>query len=70
MKVPKYVEDIIWARCHAAERYIVYCCKLSEFLHKHNIEIEDYDDVVGCETLCNPRDSASRVLSAIRAKEK
>lgn len=70
MKVPKYVEDIIWARCHAAERYIDNCCKLGEFLHKHNIEIEDYDDAVGCETLANPRDSAIRVLLAISEKEK
>ena len=70
MKVPKYVEDIIWARCHAAERYIEKCVELNKFLHKYDIEIEDYDDSVGCETLANPHDSAIRVLKAIRVKEK
>ena len=70
MKVPKYVEDIIWARCHTAERYIEKCAELNEFLHKYDIEIEDYDDATGCETLANPRDSAIRVLEAIRVKKK
>lgn len=70
MKVPKYVEDIIWARCRAAERYIDNCVKLNKFLQKHDIEIKSYDDATGCETLSNPYDSAMRVLESIRAKEK
>lgn len=70
MKVLKYVEDIILSRCKAAERYIVYCDELAKFLRKHDIEIMDYDDTSGCESLINPRDSANRILEAIREKEK
>lgn len=69
MKIPKYIEALCYRRAKLAEDLNSVDIKLSEWLEKNNIPVEECDYRSGCEMYVNPDASAQRVLKAIQNKE-
>lgn len=69
MKIPKYIEKLCYRRAKLAEDLNSADIKLSEWLEKNNIPIEECDYRSGCEMYCNPWAAKLRILDAIRNKE-
>ena len=70
MKIPKYVDELIFKRMKYAANLMHICYELDKWLDKNEIECESYDTHTGVEIYCNPVDSARRVRKAILAKER
>lgn len=72
MKCPKYVKNALQRRAKYASEFLRCDQIVVEFLEKHNMldEVENYDILTGCESLCNPDASSARVLEVIENKEK
>lgn len=68
MKCPKYIKDALFKRARLAALFTIHDMTIYEFLEKHDIEVESYDILGGCEAYVNPFDSAKRILAAIEAK--
>lgn len=68
MKIPKYIEALIEKRKKLASELISTDWKLSEWLEKNGVDIEEYDTRGGCEMYVNPCASASRIKQAIENK--
>lgn len=69
MKIPKHIEKLCMRRAKLAEDLNSVDFKLSNWLEKHNIPVEEYDCRSGVEMYANPWASADRVLKAIADKE-
>ena len=68
MDIPKYIEKLIEKRAGLAELLNCADCKLSEWLEKNGVEVEEYDIRSGCEMYVNPWDSADRIKKTIKNK--
>lgn len=68
MKIPKYIEALIKKRKKLASELISTDWKLSEWLEKNGVDVEEYDTRGGCEMYVNPRMSADRIIQAIENK--
>ncbi len=66
MEVPKYIEKIITRRAELAMDLNSADHKLSKWLEKNDIEVEECDISGGCELYVNPYDAAERIREAIR----
>lgn len=65
MIVPFEIEQALLKRAEAALEFTVADCAIVKFLDEHNIKVEEYDILMGCESLINPTDSANRIWHAI-----
>lgn len=65
MKCPTYIKDLCYRRAKAASRFIDYDYKIYEWLEDHNIQVEDFDILTGCESIVNPYASSERIIKAI-----
>lgn len=65
MKCPKYIKDLCYRRANAAGKFIGYDYKIYEWLEEHNIEVNSYDILTGCESIVNPYSSSDRIIKAI-----
>lgn len=68
MKIPKYIEKLIEKRAGLAVLLNHEDSKLTDWLEKNGVEVEEYDVYGGCEMYANPRSSADRIKQAIRNK--
>lgn len=68
MKIPKYIEVLIEKREKLAAELISTDWKLSEWLEKNGVDVEECDTRGGCEMYVNPWDSAARIKRAIENK--
>lgn len=68
MKIPKYIETLIYKRMKLAEtlNYVDY--KLSKWLDEHEIPVDSSDYKTGVEMYANPCESAERIKQAIEEK--
>ena len=69
MKCPNYIRDLCYKRAKAASRFIDYDYKIYEWLEDHNVEVEDFDILTGCESIVNPYASSDRIIKAIEDYE-
>lgn len=65
MNCPKYIKDLCCKRANAAAKFADYDYKIYEWLEEHNIQVEDFDILTGCESLVNPYASSDRIIKAI-----
>lgn len=65
MKCPKYIEKLINHRASLASQLNEADYRLSCWIEKNGIEVEEYDIRGGCEMYANPWDSAKRIKQAI-----
>ena len=65
MKCPKYIKDLCYRRAKAASKFIDYDYKIYEWLEDHNVQVEDFDILTGCESIVNPYASSDRIIKAI-----
>lgn len=70
MKMPKYIDKLINTRANLASQLNYADYRLSEWLEKNNVKVEEYDVFGGCEMYANPWDSAARVRQAIKDNQK
>lgn len=68
MEAPKYIKNLIDRRSELAVLLNHVDLKLSEWLEKNNIDVEEYDIRGGCEMYVNPWSSADRIKQAIKNK--
>ncbi len=68
MEIPKYIDKLIEKRAELAVLLNHADHKLSEWLKKNGVEVEEYDIYGGCEMYVNPRSSADRIRQSIRDK--
>lgn len=68
MNIPKYIEKLIEKRAGLAILLNHTDYKLSEWLEKNGVEVEEYDICGGCEMYVNPWSSADRIKQAIKNK--
>lgn len=68
MKIPKYIEVLIEKREKLAAELISTDWKLSEWLEKNEVDVEECDTRGGCEMYVNPFASAIRIKQAIENK--
>ena len=61
MQIPKYIEKALECRINAAEKFNDADIVISDFIEKHNIEVETYDYHGGVDSIVNPDDSAERI---------
>lgn len=66
MKIPKYIEKLIYRRERLAVELNSADLALSAWLEKNNIKVEEYDIRGGVEMIVNPYSSAQRIMKAIR----
>lgn len=69
MKCPNYIRDLCYKRAKAASRFIDYDYKIYEWLEDHNVQVEDFDILTGCESIVNPYASSDRIIKAIEDYE-
>lgn len=65
MKIPKYIEQALKRREKAAWALLSADYIITDYITKHNIEVEAYDYATGVEMYANPTASADRVRQAI-----
>lgn len=65
MKIPKYIEQALKRREKAAWTLMSADYIITNYIEKHNIEVEPYDYATGVEMYANPKSSADRVRKAI-----
>ena len=65
MKCPKYIKDLCYRRAKAASKFIDYDYKIYEWLEDHNVQVEDFDILTGCESIVNPYASSDSIIKAI-----
>lgn len=65
MKCPKYIKDLCYKRAKAASKFIDYDYKIYEWLEEHDVQVEDFDILTGCESIVNPYASSERIIKAI-----
>lgn len=68
MRVPKYIEKIIFNRALYASKILTLDRALTDWLKKNDIEVETYDNLGGCEMYANPFSSSERIKKAIERK--
>lgn len=68
MKIPKYIEKLLDRRAKLAADLNSVDVKITEYICKHEIEVEIYDYASGVEMYANPYASVERVKEAIRNK--
>lgn len=69
MKCPKYIKDLCYKRAIVAAKFTSYDYKIYQWLEEHNIQVEDYDILTGCESIVNPFLSSERIIKAIEETE-
>lgn len=69
MKLPKYIDKLLYRRAILARFLLEIDWTITEFLHRNNIEADTADYCGGVEIYVNPEDSAERVRQAIINKE-
>ena len=69
MKCPKYIKDLCYKRAHAAAKFVNYDYKIYRWLEEHDIQVEDWDILTGCESIVNPFSSSERIIKAIEETE-
>ena len=69
MKCPNYIRDLCYKRAKAASKFIDYDYKIYEWLEDHNVQVEDFDILTGCESIVNPYASSDRIIKAIEDYE-
>lgn len=65
MKIPLYIEQALKRREKAALALMSADYIITDYIDKHNIEVETYDYATGVEMYSNPTASADRVRQAI-----
>lgn len=70
MRIPKYIDEALRKRANAAFRFLQYDVVVSEFIEKHNIDVNSEDYGGGVESITNPYGSEKAVREAILAHEK
>lgn len=65
MKIPLYIEQALKRREKAALALMSADYIITDYIDKHNIEVETYDYATGVEMYANPKESADRVRQAI-----
>lgn len=68
MKVPKYIDKILYQRAKAATKFSVCDSKIVEWLNKNNIEVSPDDILTGAVSLCEPWGSIRHIRECIEAK--
>lgn len=68
MRVPKYIERALERRARAAEVWNHNDLIVSEFIDKHDIDIDSCHYHGGVEAIVNPWASFSNVMDAIKSK--
>lgn len=69
MRIPKYIDEALRKRANAAFRFLQHDVVVSEFIEKHNIDINFEDYGGGVESITNPYESENAVREAILAHE-
>lgn len=69
MKCPKYIKTALLKRASYASKFTMMDVIISEWVDKHQIQVEEYDIYGGCESIVNPYSSIRRILEAIEEKE-
>lgn len=65
MEIPKYIEKWLERRAKLASQLEMLDFDISDWLDKHNIEVESEDYRGGVELYVNPYDSIERIKAAI-----
>ncbi|MBQ3566796.1 MAG: hypothetical protein IJA12_06425 [Oscillospiraceae bacterium] len=65
MKIPLYIEQALKRREKAAWALLSADYIITDYITKHNIEVETYDYATGVEMYANPTASVNRVRQAI-----
>lgn len=68
MKIPKYIYSLILLRASLAERLFQVDNKLSTWIDKNGIEVDECDYRTGVEMYANPYGSAKRIIESIKNK--
>lgn len=68
MKIPKYIDKLLDRRARLASDLMDVDLRITKFIEKNGIEVEDYDYCTGVEMYANPYSSADRVRKAILQK--
>lgn len=69
MRIPKYIDEALRKRANAAFRFLQHDVVVSEFIEKHNIDVNFEDYGGGVESILNPYESENVVREAILAHE-
>jgi hypothetical protein len=69
MKIPKRIENLIDKRTKLAQDLNSVDLELTNWIDKHNVEVESYDYCSGCEMYANPSASGERIKQAILKTE-
>lgn len=69
MKIPKYIEKALADRAKAAYKFNSADHIITQYIEKHDIDVEQYDYCGGVEAIVNPDASADRIRIAITNKE-
>lgn len=72
MRCPEYIKALCYRRAKAAAKFLDYDCQIVEWLEKNGLihEVEDYDILTGCESICNPFASSDRIIDVIEGNKK
>lgn len=68
MKIPKYIEKALDDRVKAADKFNGADRIITQFIEKHDIDVNSEDYLGGAESLVNPDASADRIREAIENK--
>lgn len=69
MRIPKYIDEALRKRANAAFRFLQHDVVVSEFIEKHNIDVNFEDYGGGVESILSPYESENAVREAILAHE-
>ena len=68
MNIPKYIDKLLTERAVFADKLQDIDMTISDWLDKHNIEVDPVDYRGGVELYEAPYESAARIRQAIREK--
>lgn len=68
MEIPKYIYSLILLRASLAGRLFQVDSKLSTWIDKNGIEVDECDYRTGVEMYASPYGSAKRIIESIKNK--
>lgn len=68
MKCPKYIKEALDKRLKAAQQFNHYDLIVSEYIDKHDLDVDSCHYHGGCESTVFPESSYHTILEAIKEK--
>ena len=71
MKIPKYIDEALKRRTHAAVMFAHYDVIISDWINKNGLDddVDPADFSGGVESVVNPHDAEQRIRDAVLQKQ-